>query len=35
VQSGAAIALAGTMQAWADSVGMPVDQITSVAFSTD
>jgi hypothetical protein len=29
------IALAGTIQAWADSVGKPVDQITPAAFSTD
>ena len=28
VQSGAAIALAGTMQAWASLVGKPVDQVT-------
>jgi hypothetical protein len=28
VQSGAAIALAGTMQAWAALVGKPVDQVT-------
>ncbi|HWJ65298.1 MAG TPA: hypothetical protein VNT31_01345 [Nocardioides sp.] len=28
VQSGAALALAGVMQAWADLAGMPVDQVT-------
>ncbi|GAB3261376.1 hypothetical protein [Nocardioides dilutus] len=33
VQSGAAIALAGTLQAWATIVGKPVDQVTLDAFS--
>lgn len=32
VQAGAALALAGVMQAWADLVGEPVDQITRAAF---
>ncbi|GAC1383029.1 MAG: hypothetical protein NVSMB48_15190 [Marmoricola sp.] len=32
VQAGAALALAGVMQAWADLVGKPVDQITRAAF---
>lgn len=32
VQAGAALALAGAMQAWADLVGKPVDQITRAAF---
>lgn len=31
VQAGAALALAGVMQAWADLVGKPVDQITRAA----
>lgn len=34
VQSGAAIALAGTTQAWADLVGDPVDRITPSVFAT-
>lgn len=33
VQSGAAIALAGTMQTWADLVGRPVDQVTVAVFT--
>ncbi len=33
VQSGAALALAATMQAWADLTGTPVDQVTPSAFS--
>ena len=35
VQSGAAIALAGTMQAWASLVGQPVDQVAPSAFATE
>ena len=35
VQSAAAIALAGTMQAWATIVGKPVDQVTPSAFGTE
>lgn len=35
MQSGAAIALAGTMQAWADLVGKQVDQVTPAVFVTD
>ena len=33
VQSGAALALASVMQAWADLTGTPVDQVTPSAFS--
>jgi hypothetical protein len=32
VQSGASIALAGTMQAWASLIGEPVDQVTPSVF---
>ena len=32
VQAGAALALAGAMQAWADLAGEPVDRVALVAF---
>ncbi|GAB7004934.1 hypothetical protein JCM18899A_24070 [Nocardioides sp. AN3] len=35
VQSGAALALAGAMQAWADLAGEPVDQVTPTAFRAE
>ena len=35
VQSGAALALAATMQAWSDLTGEPVDQITRTAFTAE
>jgi len=35
VQSGAALALAATMQAWSDLTGKPVDQIAPVVFSAE
>lgn len=35
VQSGAALALAATMQAWSDLTGKPVDQVTPAVFSAE
>jgi hypothetical protein len=35
VQSGAALALAATMQAWSDLTGEPVDQITHTVFTAE
>lgn len=35
VQAGAALALAGAMQAWADLAGEPVDQVTPTAFRAE
>ncbi len=35
VQAGAALALAGAMQAWADLAGEPVDQVTPIAFRAE
>lgn len=32
VQSGAALALAATMQTWCDEIGTPVDEITTSVF---